>query len=148
MTKKTRRRGGADRIGGPRRGGAGKLGGPRSGGGAQGADARGKAPRAALREIERLKARRRLCLIKVLACVAIILVLMWLNTLWKTGGQESFGAAEMAESALLWIAAVALAAFAGQAGVEASRCGKQLTDTCRKHGITKQDITDYERGRL
>ena len=52
MTKKTRRRGGADRIGGPRRGGAGKLGGPRSGGGAQGADARGKAPRAALREIE------------------------------------------------------------------------------------------------
>ena len=100
----------------------------------------GKKFRTALQEIERLKARRRLCLIKVLACVAIILVLMWLNTLWKTGGQESFGA--------LWIAAVALAAFAGQAGVEASRCGKQLTDTCRKHGITKQDITDYERGRL
>ena len=98
----------------------------------------GKKFRTALQEIERLKARRRLCLIKVLACVAIILVLMWLNTLWKTGGQESFGAAEMAESALLWIAAVALAAFAGQAGVEA----------CRKHGITKQDITDYERGRL
>ena len=108
----------------------------------------GKKFRTALQEIERLKARRRLCLIKVLACVAIILVLMWLNTLWKTGGQESFGAAEMAESALLWIAAVALAAFAGQACVEASRCGKQLTDTCRKHGITKQDITDYERGRL
>ncbi len=147
MTKKTRRRGGADRIGGPRRGGAGKLGGPRSGGGAQGADARGKAPRAALREIERLKARRRLCLIKVLACVAAVLVLMWLNALWKTGGQEAPGAAGVAESALLWIAAAALAAFAGQAGLEASRCTAQLAELRRKHGIAKQDIADYERGR-
>ena len=98
-------------------------------------------------EIERLKARRRLDLIKILAALAMMIGdrdIYWaLKELKRLGGIAGFHcenagvieAGNMVVNGAMWISAFVLAIFAGSAGRDLSKCGRSIDEVRTRAGL-------------
>ena len=77
-------------------------------------------------EIERLKARRRLDLIKILAALAAIMLILLGKPMLENAG--IIEADNMVVNGAMWISAFILAIFAGSAGRDLSKCGRSIDE--------------------
>ena len=77
-------------------------------------------------EIERLKARRRLDLIKILAALAAMMLILLGKPMLENAG--IIEADNMVVNGAMWISAFILAIIAGTAGRDLSTCGRSIDD--------------------
>ena len=83
-------------------------------------------------EIERLKARRRLDLIKILAALAAMMLILLGKPMLENAGIE---ADNLEVNGALWISAFILAIFAGSAGRDLSKCGRSIDEVRTRAGL-------------
>lgn len=98
---------------------------------------------AALEEILALKGKRRIDVIKCAFAVMVIVLVIAGKPLIESTGIIPEGS--LIASASMFVAAIALAAFAGFASTDYSKSGRRIDELCAKNAITKDDIRAYER---
>lgn len=98
----------------------------------------------ALVEIERLKAKRRLDIIKCAAALVVIVVLIFGKSWLEFNGILETG--NIAVGAMMMVSAVGLAIFAGSASVDFTKCGHLIDEVRMKSGLSKEEIKAYEKG--
>lgn len=84
-------------------------------------------------EIERLKARRRLDLIKMLGAITIMMLILLGKPMLESIGVMEEG--NMFAGGVLWFTAIVLAVFAGAAGRDFSKCGRNIEETRTQAGL-------------
>lgn len=84
-------------------------------------------------EIERLKAQQRLDLIKILAALAVMMLILLGKPLLENAGLIEQG--NMVVSGAMWISAFILAIFAGAAGRDLSKCRRSIEETRTRAGL-------------
>ena len=84
-------------------------------------------------EIERLKARRRLDLIKILAALAVMMLILLGKPMLENAGVIEAG--NMVVNGAMWISAFVLAIFAGSAGRDLSKCGRSIDEVLTRAGL-------------
>ena len=97
----------------------------------------------AFAEIERLKAKRRLDIIKILGALVVMMLLLLGKPALEVAGILEQG--NMVTSAALWISAFILAIFTGAAGRDISKCTRSIENVCSQNAITKEDIRAHEK---
>lgn len=83
-------------------------------------------------EIRQLRARQRYDLLKMAIAIVAVIALILLDANYNLAIAEINESLAMAKSVGLWVAAVVLAAFAGFAGRDYSRCGKSISEIQRR----------------
>ena len=84
-------------------------------------------------EIERLKARRRLDLIEILAALAVMMLILLGKPMLENAGVIEAGS--MVVNGAMWISAFVLAIFAGSAGRDLSKCGRSIDEVRTRAGL-------------
>ncbi|MBC2890276.1 hypothetical protein [Gordonibacter massiliensis (ex Traore et al. 2017)] len=84
-------------------------------------------------EIERLKAKRRLDIIKILAALAVMMLILLGKPMLEVAGILQEG--NMVVSGAMWISAFILAIFAGTAGRDFSKCGRSIEEVRTRAGL-------------
>ncbi|RDB59907.1 hypothetical protein C1878_14645 [Gordonibacter sp. 28C] len=84
-------------------------------------------------EIERLKAKQRLDIIKILAALAVMMLILLGKPMLEVAGILQEG--NMVVSGAMWISAFILAIFAGAAGRDFSKCGRSIKETRTRFGL-------------
>ena len=84
-------------------------------------------------EIERLKARRRLDLIKILAALAVMMLILLGTPMLEHAGVIEAGPRVV--TGAMGISAFVLAVFAGSAGRDLSKCGRSIDEVRTRAGL-------------
>ena len=95
-------------------------------------------------EIERLKARRRLDLIKILAALAAMMLILLGKPMLENAG--IIEADNMVVNGAMWISAFILAIFAGSAGRDLSKCGRSIDEVRTRAGLWAITVPDEHPG--
>lgn len=86
-------------------------------------------------EIERLQACRRKDLIKILAALALMMLIILGKTTLEYNGTIEMG--NMVLNGAMWLTAFVLAIFAGSAGVDMAKCGRGIEEARKRAGLDK-----------
>lgn len=97
----------------------------------------------AYEHIQRLKANRRMDIIKCAAAFAAIIILLGGKLLLELSGIIQPG--NLVAGAVQMFGAIGLAIMGGTASMDYVKCGHTIADIQARTGLTKQDVVDYER---
>lgn len=106
----------------------------------------GKRSAKALEAIEALKANNRKAFIKILAAIAVVLLLGFGRTALDVYGFIPTETINLVSNGIVYLSAVVMAFIAGRAGIEITKNHHEIDAVCNRNGISKEDIKSYERG--